>query len=87
MPPKRKNLARDEADGADSPTQSKKPRADQLFDADVESQVGELLKKFHNHSLFHYPCRPFQFSAHWLAEALITHWERQRRTASTASKH
>ena len=43
MPPKRKNLALDETDGADSPTQSKRPRADQLFDADVESQVGESL--------------------------------------------
>ena len=43
MPPKRKNLAHDEADGADSPTQSKKPRADELFDVDIESQVGESL--------------------------------------------
>ena len=43
MPSKRKNLTHDETDGTDNTTQSKKPRADQLFDADVESQVGESL--------------------------------------------
>ena len=41
MPPKRKTLTCDEADEADTQSTSKRPRADQLFDADVESQVGE----------------------------------------------
>ena len=43
MPPKRKALTHDETNGADSTAQNKRPRADQLFDPDVESQVGESL--------------------------------------------
>ena len=41
MPPKRKTLTCDEANDADTQSTSKGPRADQLFDANVESEVGE----------------------------------------------